>query len=196
MRNAYAAEDLRNYQNLFELFKRYGGEYSFDPLMIAAQGFQESQLDQSRRSPRGAVGIMQIKPSTAADKPLFITGVEANPDRNIHAGVGYLRYLVKTYIKDPSIDEKNRTLMAFAAYNAGPGNLAKFRRIAKASGQDPNVWFDNVENGAAQVVGRETVQYVSNIYKYYIAYKMLSERLAATGQARAREIDSAGPAKP
>jgi len=134
IKNAYSPDDAKKFHDMLQIFQRYGAQYSFDYLMMAAQGYQESQLDQSRRSPVGAVGIMQIKPSTASAKPISIPGVDSDADRNIHAGVAYLRYLVDTYISDPAIDDKNRTLMAFAAYNAGPGNLAKFRQIAKQQG--------------------------------------------------------------
>lgn len=74
-------------------------------------------------------------------------------------------------------------MLAFAAYNAGPGNVNKFRHKAKEMGLDPNVWFGNVENSAASIAGRETVQYVGNIYKYYVAYTMLAERLQENADA-------------
>lgn len=173
---ATSEEELRKFEHLAQVFKQYGQQYGFDALMIAAQGFQESKLDQSARSQRGAVGVMQLLPSTAADPSIGITGIEADPERNIHAGAKYLRLLVDKYLDDPAIDDKNRTLMAFAAYNAGPGNLRKFRKLADQSGLDPNVWFGNVEHAAADIVGRETVQYVANIYKYYVAYRLATER--------------------
>ena len=168
---------------LIEYFKKYAGQYSFDYLMIAAQGYQESQLKQATRSHMGAVGVMQMLPSTAADPKIGITGVDKSAQRNIEAGVKYLRLLVDTYLDDPAIDQTNKTLMAFAAYNAGPGNLARFRKWAAKSGLDPNVWFFNVEEGAARIVGQETVTYVGNIYKYYIAYRLLSEQRAAAANA-------------
>ena len=127
---------------------------------------------------------MQIKPSTAAAKPIGITGVDRDPDRNVHAGCAYLRYLADTYVSDPAIDPVNRTLMSFAAYNAGPRNLRKFRAVAQQAGLDPNIWFNNVELGAAKVAGLTTVQYVSNIYKYYISYQLADERLEADRKAR------------
>jgi hypothetical protein len=142
-----------------------------------AQGYQESQLNQSKHSPRGAVGIMQMLPSTARDKAIGISGIEKDPDRNVEAGTKYLRHLIATYIDDQDLQPKDRQLFAFAAYNAGPANLQKFREKAKAMGLDPNVWFGNVENGASEIVGRETVQYVSNICKYYIAYSLLVKRM-------------------
>jgi membrane-bound lytic murein transglycosylase MltF len=158
--------------------------------MIAAQGYQESRLDQTARSPRGAVGIMQLLPSTAADPSVGIAQIGESAENNVHAGVKYLRLLVDKYLDDPALDDKNRTLMAFAAYNAGPGNLRKFRRLAEKSGLDPNVWFGNVEHAAAKIVGRETVQYVSNIYKYYIAYRLVSERAAERTQAKQEVVDA------
>jgi membrane-bound lytic murein transglycosylase MltF len=98
--------------------------------------------------------------------------VATDPDANIMAGARYMRHLMDAYVNDPGLDPLNRTLMTFAAYNAGPGNLRKFRRTAKAMGLDPDIWIDNVEQAAARIVGRETVQYVANIYKYYVAYDM------------------------
>jgi membrane-bound lytic murein transglycosylase MltF len=151
--------------------------------MIAAQAYQESQLDHSRRGTAGAVGLMQIKPSTAAAKQIGITGVDRDPDRNVHAGCAYLRYLSDTYVSDPAIDPLNRTLMSFAAYNAGPDNLRKFRAAARQAGLDPNIWFNNVEVGAAKVAGLTPVQYISNIYMYYISYQLSIERLEADRKA-------------
>jgi hypothetical protein len=51
-------------------------------------------------------------------------------------------------------------------------------------GLDPNLWFGNVENAAAAIIGRETVQYVSNIYKYYIAYSMATQQMTERAGAR------------
>ena len=143
----------------------------------------EAQLNQSQKSPRGAVGIMQLLPSTAADKAIGIEGIADSPERNIEAGAKYLRHLSGVYITDDGPRPLDRMLLTLAAYNAGPNNLKKFRSTAARMGLDPNVWFGNVENGAARIVGRETVQYVSNIYKYYIAYSMYADRLTARKDA-------------
>ena len=182
-KRATSKKEMENFQRLVILFRTYGQQYKFDSLMIAAQGYQESKLNQNARSARGAVGVMQVMPATAADPQIGITGVDKDPEQNIHAGVKYLRLLVEKYLDDPAIDEKNRTLLAFAAYNAGPGNLRKFRAVAAKSGLDPNVWFGNVEHGAAKVVGRETVEYVANIYVYYVAYRLAVERDAMRKKA-------------
>lgn len=184
LRRAHAPEDMKRFNDLVEIFRRYGAEYDFDYLMIAAQGYQESHLNQADRSRSGAVGVMQILPATARDKAIAISGVETSADRNIEAGNKYLRYLIKTYINDPGIDDRNRTLFAFAAYNAGPGNLKRFRDRAKQMGLDPNLWFGNVENAAAAIIGRETVQYVGNIYKYYVAYSLATQQIVLRDGAR------------
>ncbi|MGO4440668.1 transglycosylase SLT domain-containing protein [Rhizobium sp. RAF56] len=174
---AYAPDDLKKFRDLLAIFRQYGSSYSFDYLMLAAQGYQESQLNQSRRSPRGAVGIMQLLPSTAADKAVGIKGIDKSAERNVEAGTKYLRHLIDTYLNEPGLTPREQFLFAFAAYNAGPANLKKFRQKAEEMGLDRDRWFGNVENGAAAIVGRETVQYVGNIYKYYIAYNLLADKV-------------------
>jgi len=176
IKNSLSEGEIEKFTKIVDIFKKYGEKYSFDYLMVAAQGYQESQLDQTKKSPRGAVGVMQLLPSTAAAKPIEINGVDRDPDANIRAGTIYLRYLRDSFVNDTAINDLNKMLMTLAAYNAGPGNLKAFRQIARDQGLDPNIWFNNVEYGAARKVGRETVQYVSNIYKYYLAYKLITER--------------------
>ncbi len=175
VRAAYAPTEIEKFRTLRSYFDKYGATYSFDALVLAAQGYQESHLDQSKKSPRGAVGIMQLLPSTAADKAVAITGIDRDAARNIEAGAKYLRYLATTYLNEPELDPINQALLALAAYNAGPGNLRRMRAQTVEIGLDPDKWFGNVENGAAQLIGRETVQYVSNIFKYYVAYTLLSD---------------------
>ncbi len=172
-------EELKRFAALVGIFEKHAGTYDFDYLMLMAQGYQESQLNQSARSHRGAVGVMQLLPSTAADPSVGIADIDKDPDRNIEAGSKYMRLLADKYLNDPELTPVNRTLMAFAADNAGPGNLRKFRRLAEKSGLDKNVWFGNVEHAAARLVGRETVDYVGNIYKYYVAYKLARDKQMA-----------------
>jgi len=171
--NASSKEEMKKFNSVVDIFRKYGKQYDFDYLMVLAQGYQESRLEQSARSHRGAVGIMQLLPTTAQDRSVNIANIDTNAESNIHAGVKYLRHLADYYVNDPAINDTNRLLLSFAAYNAGPGNLIKFRKHAEKSGLNPNVWFNNVEISASRIVGQETVQYVSNIYKYYIAYRLL-----------------------
>ena len=184
VKNSTSAEDMKKFQTNLALFKKYAGEYSFDYLMIAAQGYQESLLDQSKKNPSGAVGIMQVIPKYAAASPINVSDVDTI-DGNIHAGVKMLRNIADTYFNDPKIDPLDKTLFVFASYNAGPNRIAKLRKEATGMGLDPNVWFNNVELVAAKDIGQETVTYVANIYKYYVSYKLAMEqrdlRQKATG---------------
>lgn len=174
-RNALSPEAVERYQAVVELFKKYAVQYDFDYLMTEALAYQESQLDHGKRSPGGAVGIMQLLPDTAAGKNVGIPNIEKLED-NVHAGHKYLRFVQDRYFNDPGIDNLNKHLLTFAAYNAGPKKILDLRDEAKSRGLDPNVWFKNVEIVVAEKIGRETVQYVSNIYKYYIAYKLSQEK--------------------
>lgn len=170
-KNALEAEDYQRFQNVADIFAKYGNQYGVDYLMVAAQGYQESRLDQNARSSSGAIGIMQLLPSTAADANVGIPDI-TTAESNIHAGIKYLDFIRKRYFSDPKVDRFNQTMFAFAAYNAGPARIRKLRAMADDQGYDPNVWFDNVEVMAARDIGSETVQYVSNILKYYVAYTM------------------------
>ncbi|MFT4520752.1 MAG: membrane-bound lytic murein transglycosylase MltF [Halioglobus sp.] len=183
--NALDDEDYQRFESLVHVFETYGEKYGIDHLMAAAQGYQESRLDQSVRSHAGAVGIMQLLPTTASDPKVGIPDIHLAED-NIHAGMKYMSYLRDRYFSDPEISELDQTLLALGAYNAGPGRMIKLRAKAKERGYDPNVWFDNVELIAAQEIGRETVEYVANIFKYYLAYRMSSEQ--ALRHKAAKEI--------
>jgi membrane-bound lytic murein transglycosylase MltF len=170
LKNPVAQEEMQRFRDVVGFFRKYGNKYDLPWLLIAAQGYQESGLDQSKRSPAGAVGIMQVKPSTAADPNVGIRDIQ-NKENNIHAGVRYLRFVIDQYFNDEQMDRLNKGLFALASYNAGPARVAGLRRKAEAAGLDQNKWFNNVEFVAAREIGRETVDYVSNIYKYYIAYR-------------------------
>jgi membrane-bound lytic murein transglycosylase MltF len=183
--NALGEEDYLRFQNLRGIFQKYGERYGIEYLLAAAQGYQESRLDQSARSHSGAMGVMQIKPTTAGDRNVNIDDIH-KVDNNIHAGVKYLSFLRDRYFNDPEIDDWNQTALALAAYNVGPNRMIKLRQSAKRRGYDPNIWFDNVELVAAKEIGREPVQYVANIYKYYLAYRTSAEQLSQRQAARER----------
>jgi membrane-bound lytic murein transglycosylase MltF len=186
IKNARSQEDLARFKSTIDIFKRYGDAYDFPWLLLAAQAYQESRIDQSRVSPAGAVGMMQIKPSTAEGPPVFIKGVDASAERNVEAGAKYLRFIVDQLRTEPSVDRIDRGLFAFASYNAGPARIAKLRRKAEERGLDPNRWFGNVEIVAARDIGAETVDYVSNIYKYYVSYRLIQQETEARARARRR----------
>ena len=182
-KNALGAGDYKRFQDVVEIFRTYGEQYGVDYLMVAAQGYQESRLDQSVRSRAGAVGIMQLLPSTAKDPNVGIPDI-TSVEPNIHAGVKYLDFIRNRYFSGPEIDHFNQTMFAFAAYNAGPARIRKLRDKAAQQGYDPNLWFDNVEVIAAKEIGQETVQYVANILKYYIAYRLSTQQQVQRAQER------------
>ena len=183
-KGATKAEDMKRFTALVGIFKKYATQYDFDWLLLMAQGYQESGLDQRTRSPVGAIGIMQVMPATAKDRNVAIKDIHL-PEPNVHAGVKYMRFLVNEYFNEPAIDRVNRHLFAFAAYNAGPNRIARLRGETASRGLDPDKWFNNVELVVADEVGREPVQYVSNIYKYYVAYKLAIERAQQREAAKA-----------
>ena len=182
LENALDSDDRERYEETIDIIKRYAGQYDFDWLIIAAQAYQESRFDHSRRSPAGAVGVMQLLPSTAADKVVGIPDI-AKLENNIHAGIKYLHWLRETYYSDAAIAPLDRVLFSFAAYNAGPGNMKRARRRAKRLGFDPNRWFGNVEIGMYRAVSGEPASYVRNIYKYYVTYQGLEKSRQARDKA-------------
>jgi len=180
-KQATSETERKKFLALAGFFKEFGERYEVDYLLMAAQGFQESGLDQDAKSQVGAVGVMQVMPATGKELNVGdITQIEPN----IHAGVKYMRYVVNQYFKDEPMDNLNKWLFAFASYNAGPGRVRQLRKEAVKRGLDPNVWFGNVEQIASERIGRETVTYVSNIYKYYIAYKLVAEDRARRAEAK------------
>jgi len=186
MKNATASEDHRRYLDLIEVFNKYGKQYNFEPMMLAAQGYQESTLNQDAKSAVGAIGVMQVMPATGESLKV---GDIRQADANIHAGAKYMDQLMSRYFQDAKFDEQNRTLFAFASYNAGPGNISRMRKETEKRGLDPNQWFNNVEIVTAEKIGIETTTYVRNIFKYYVAYK-----LAAENQAKAATLKEQVPA--
>ena len=177
VKNSTSKKEMDKFLSTVKIFQKYATQYDFDYLMLAAQGYQESMLNQQRRSPRGAVGIMQVLPKYAAAPPINIKNV-TQADSNIHAGVKMLRNIADTYFNDPKLDPVDRTMFVFASYNAGPTRIAGLRKKAAQQGLNPDIWFQNVEVVAAQDIGQETVTYVGNVYKYYVAYKLALEQRA------------------
>lgn len=173
--------DVKRFEEVLAAFRKYGARYHFDPVMLAAQGYQESRLDQSVKSPVGAIGVMQVMPATG--EALRVGDIRL-VEPNIHAGAKYMDHIMEEYFADARLTDEARTLFAFAAYNAGPGRIAGMRKLAAQRGFDPDQWFNHVEVVTAERVGIETPTYVRNIYKYYVSYRLI---LAAAEQRRAAE---------
>ena len=166
------------------LFQKYGAQYGFDPLMLAAQGYQESQLNQQAKSHVGAIGVMQIMPATGAE--LKVGDIRVT-EANIHGGAKYMDQLMTRYFKDADFDAANRALFAFASYNAGPGNIAKMRKEA-----------DEARPGPGQVVqqrraghGREDRHRDHHLRAQHLQVLHLVQADAG-GAARARQGARAG----
>ena len=175
VKNALAAEERKKFQSLMHVFQEATTQYGFDWVLAMALGYQESTLDQQKRSPAGAIGVMQLLSSTARDPQVNIPDIE-QLEPNIHAGVKYLHFLHDRYFTEQDLDLLNQWLFSVASYNAGPARVVNLRTEAQSLGLNPNKWFKNVELIAAKRIGRETVQYVSNIYKYFIAYRLILEK--------------------
>jgi membrane-bound lytic murein transglycosylase MltF len=182
-------EDWKRFQETVAIFQKYGDQYGFDPLMLVAQGYQESALDQSKRSRVGAIGVMQLMPETGASMKV---GDVTVTDPNIHAGAKYLNKIMTDYFQDANFDDFNRALFALASYNAGPTRIARLRRQSAERGLDPDLWFDNVEVIVSEKVGRETTTYVRNIVKYYVSYRLTVDMQTAREAARERAAPGDG----
>ena len=180
VRNATSQQERAKFEQTVVLFRKYSDQYKLDALLMAAQGYQESRLDNSVKSPVGAIGIMQVMPATGKE---LAVGDITKPENNVHAGVKYVRFMMDQYFEKEPMDRLNKGLFTFAAYNAGPGRIRDLRLRAQKRGLNPNIWFNNVEVVASEAIGRETVQYVANIYKYYLAYTMLTEQRDKRQQA-------------
>jgi membrane-bound lytic murein transglycosylase MltF len=178
---AASASEIKKFEQTVEFFRTYSARYDMDYLLMMAQGYQESLLDQNAKSDVGAIGVMQLMPATGKE---MNTGDITQVGPNIHAGIKYISVMRNEFFANEPMDMRNKTLFAFAAYNAGPGRVQKLRKEAEKQGLDPNVWFNNVEVIAAKRIGEETVTYVSNIYKYYVAYTLVEQQRAAGMKAR------------
>ena len=193
VKNAAANRERAKFLQMVEIFRKYGERYDVDWLLMAAQGYQESRLNQSVRSHVGAIGVMQVMPATG--KELKVGDIK-KIDPNIHAGVKYMRWMIDHYYGDQPMTPLDKALFSFASYNAGPARIARLRTETQKRGFDPNIWFGNVENLAAEKIGAETVTYVSNIYKYYIAYRLIMDDIARKQKATAAPLPEPGTGKP
>lgn len=193
VKNAAANRERAKFLQMVDIFRKYGERYDVDWLLMAAQGYQESRLNQSVRSHVGAIGVMQVMPATG--KELKVGDIK-KIDPNIHAGVKYMRWMIDHYYGDQPMTPLDKALFSFASYNAGPARIARLRAETQKRGFDPNIWFGNVENLAAEKIGAETVTYVSNIYKYYIAYRLIMDDIARKQKATAAPLPEPGTGKP
>jgi len=175
-----SASEVKKFNATVAFFRKYGAQYDMDYLLMMAQGYQESLLDQNARSEDGAIGVMQVMPAAGNEMD---TGDITKVEPNIHAGIKYMSFMHNQCFADQPMDARNKILFSFAAYNAEPSKVLTLQQEAEKRGLNPYVWFNNVEIIAGRRIGEETVTYVSNIYKYYIASTLLEERRTQRGHA-------------
>lgn len=190
VKNAASEAERKKFLALVQYFQKYGDKYNVDWVLMGAQGYQESQLNQDAKSPVGAIGVMQVMPATGKDMNVGDIG---QTEANIHAGIKYMRWMIDHYYEKEPMTPLDKALFSFASYNAGAGRMSTMRKEAAKRGLDPNVWFQNVEYVVADKIGQETITYVNNIYKYYIGYRLILESRAA--QKEAVEKVKGAPAK-
>ena len=174
IKNPLASEERKKLYKYMSLFQKYGSQYGLDWMLIMALAYQESGLDNKKKNPSGAIGIMQVLPGTASGRNIAIHNINL-AENNIHAGVKYLAFLRDRYFNDKDIREQDRVRFTLASYNAGPAKIKKARRLARKMRLNPNKWFRNVEMAALKLIGQETVSYVSNINKYYVLFRLVFE---------------------
>ncbi|MFN2356765.1 MAG: transporter substrate-binding domain-containing protein [Desulfotignum sp.] len=172
LKNPLETEEWEKINRYKKVIKKYAREYGFDWLLILAIAFQESELNHSQKSSAGAVGLLQVLPSTAQDEHIGIKNVHIL-ENNVHAGVKYLAFLRDRYFTSEKIPVRDQIRFSLAAYNAGPATIRKAREMAGEMGLNRTKWFRNVELAALRIVGQETVRYVSNINKYYVLYQSI-----------------------
>ncbi|NVJ58884.1 MAG: membrane-bound lytic murein transglycosylase MltF [Gammaproteobacteria bacterium] len=161
------------------LIKQYSQDYDFDWRLITSQMYQESKFNPNAKSFAGALGLMQVLPTTALelgfDDPV-------NPEQGIAAGVSYLNWTMERF--DESLPVHERLFFALASYNAGYGHVKDAQKLAKQQGLNPNKWFNNVEKAMLLLQqpkyykktrfgycrGQEPVDYVRNIHQRYLSY--------------------------
>lgn len=173
-----SGDALDERENIIAHIKTYSDSYGFDWRLIFAQAYQESRLNQNTVSDAGAVGVMQVLPTTAGDKNVAIPEI-TNLQNNIHAGIKYLDFIRSRYFNTPEITAHDQILLSLAAYNAGPRRISEARTRAERTGLDPDVWFSNVEISTARLVGGEPVVYVRNIYKNFVSFGLISGKSGA-----------------
>ena len=134
VKNATSEAERKKFVALVGYFQKYGDKYDVDWLLMAAQGYQESQLNQQAKSPVGAIGVMQVMPATGKDMRV---GDITQTEPNINAGIKYMRWMIDNYYGNEPMTKLDKTLFAFASYNAGAGRIAGFARKQRSGDWTP-----------------------------------------------------------
>ncbi|MEM1367037.1 MAG: transglycosylase SLT domain-containing protein [Cyanobacteria bacterium P01_H01_bin.15] len=165
------------YQSAVEQWSR---QYSLNPLLVAALMRQESRFEKNIESSAGAVGLMQILPTTAAwvASQVPITDYSLrNPEDNMVLGTWYLDYTHREY--------QNNSMLAIASYNAGPGNVASW--LERYSLHDLDEFVEDIPFP-------ETQNYVETVFGNYWNYlRIYNPQIAKRLQEHAAELSSQTP---
>ena len=166
------------------IFKQYAIQCGWDWRLLAAQAYQESSFDPNAVSYMGAMGLMQLMPSTArhlgvSDSEVFI------PQSNVRGATKLISQLNSHYSSIANADERINFILA--AYNAGPGHIDDARKLARKYGKDANVWHGSVDAIVLRMSesqyynqpevshgyfrGSETYNYVQNIRALWDDYR-------------------------
>jgi membrane-bound lytic murein transglycosylase F len=160
-----------------ELFKKEAAANELDWRLLVAVAHTESKLDAEAKSPFGAIGLMQVLPSTGQE--LGVADV-TKPEDNIRAGARYIRKLIDAFGGE-GLEERQQIRFALASYNVGLGHVRDARVLAEQTGKDKNRWFGNVEQAlllkkdprwhektrSGYCRADEPVQYVSRVQASY-----------------------------
>jgi membrane-bound lytic murein transglycosylase MltF len=129
VKNATSQAEIAKFRKMVDAFRKYGQTYDMDFLLMMAQGYQESRLDNNAKSQVGAIGVMQVMPATG--KELAVGDIKRE-ENNIHAGVKYMRFVRDEFFEDQPMDDLNKALFAFAsatpALDASASSAARPKR--------------------------------------------------------------------
>jgi peptidoglycan lytic transglycosylase F len=189
LKNSRTGRSIDKYK---PIIKKYAKRYGFDWRLIVAQIAQESSFKEKARSRVGAKGLMQLMPLTAKEisRELDIKYIMKNPRENITAGIYHLKKQMRYFPDSKPID---RTRLALASYNAGPGRVFDAQEIAGFYKKSENKWptvrpylgmlkksdwelhlqvWPNGQPKYGYFYGsEETINYVDQIWKTYLVYK-------------------------
>ena len=179
-----ASADRKRFEDTLALFKKYGDAVPLRSADARRAGLPGIAARPERaRATSGAIGIMQVMPATGAELKV---GDIRIAESNVHAGTKYMDQLMTRYFGDAQFDESNRTLFAFAAYNCGPGNIDRMREEAAQARPRPTTGGSTTSSWSRpRRSAPQTTTYVRNIYKYYVAYKLMTD--VSELQRKARE---------
>ena len=161
--DTWTGPESKRFEQTLAMFRQYGKQYPFDPLMMAVDGHWESQRRQIGDG-RAAAAAAPVTPPSADQLA-----------QDVQDRTKYIDQLMTQTFPDAKFSELDRTLFTFASYKSGANNVESMRKEAATRGLDPNVWFNNVEQLMAERYGMLSTAYVRSILKCKLAYQLIAE---------------------